>query len=167
LKNLIDNSAITRLQAIVFVVIITASIAVAVAAYAFNIGNIRYGPGPVEIELTTDKPFYLQGEEVNFTITVNNPQDWPVPYPNVINYQIERNDQIVDDVTAQVTLAGSPTFPAHSRTLYDTYVWDQKAGLGNNRTQVPLGNYTLNVSFGGPVDYGIGGNYTFEIRPNP
>jgi hypothetical protein len=133
----------------------------------FNIGNTRYGPGPVEIEVTTDKSFYLQGEEVNFTITVNNPQDWPVPHPLQISYQIERNDKFVDGVTIMVTPAGSPTFPAHSRTLYDTYVWDQKTGPGSKRTQVPLGNYTFSVSFGRPVDYGSGGNCTFEIRPNP
>jgi hypothetical protein len=155
LKNLIDNSAITRLQAIVCVVIITASIAV--GAYGFNIGNIRYGPGPVEIELTTDKPFYLQGEEVNFTITVNNPQDWPVPYPNVVEYRIG-NQSVWQFMTLPLLV---PLFPAHSGTLYATCSVTPLFG------PMPLGNYTLNVSFSGPVDWGSGGNCTFEIRPNP
>jgi hypothetical protein len=133
----------------------------------FNIGNIRDGPGPVYIdEVTTDKPYYLQGEEVNFTVTVNNPQDWPVQYPNVVEYRIGN-----ESLTKQITLASPvPSFPAQSRTLYDTYFWDQKVHLNDlNHTLVPAppGNYTLNVSFGGPVDYGSGGNCTFEIRPTP
>jgi hypothetical protein len=73
----------------------------------------------------------------------------------------------LDGVTVMVTPAGSPTFLAHSRTLYDTYVWDQKTGPGNNRTQVPLGNYMFVVSFGGLIDYGSGGNCNFDIRKNP
>ena len=152
---------------LVAAVLLIAVIVSAVILEFFNIGNTRYGPGPVEIEATTDKSFYLQGEEVNFTITVNNPQDWPVSHPLQISYQIERNDKFVDGVTIMVTPADAPAFPAHSGTLYDTYVWDQKTGIGNNRTQVPLGNYTFTVSFGGPVDYGGGGNCTFEIQPNP
>jgi hypothetical protein len=135
----------------------------------FNIGNIRDGPGPVYIdEVTTDKPYYLQGEEVNFTVTVNNPQDWPVRYPGFVGYVIEKDGLIIEESGLNIDYAMPiPTFPAHSRTLYSpNLLWNQKTGPGNNRTQVPLGNYTLTVSLSGP-SYDDSGNCTFEIRPAP
>lgn len=118
------------------------------------------GPGPVDIEIETDKQSYLPGVEIQFRIYVKNPRVWNVPYPSSITYKIGD-----EGVTKHITLTNPPpTFPALSRTLYDTYVWDQKTGPGGNRTQVPLGNYTLTVNFGGPVDYGNGGSCTIEIR---
>jgi hypothetical protein len=167
LKNIIDSSAITRLQAIVCVVIITASIAV--AAYGFNLGNIRYGPGPVEIKVTTDKPYYLQGEEVNFTITVNNPQNWPVRYPGFVGTTIENEGLSISSPSVFLDYAmPEPTFPAHSRTLYNPphLSWNQTMDLNGTAVQVPPGNYTLTVSLSGP-GYDESNNCTFEIRQNP
>jgi hypothetical protein len=146
-----------RFYVILTVAILTLAIIIGVVIFEWsNLGQTSYGPGPVEIEVKADKPFYLQGEDVNFTIYVNNPQDWPVLYPSMVDYRIENGC-----LTKQITLASPiPLFPAQSRTLYDTYFWDQKV-------PAPPGNYTLNFSFGGPVDYGSGGNCTFEIRPTP
>jgi len=143
-----------RFYVILTAAILTLAIIIGVVIFEWsNLGQTSYGPGPVDIEVTTDKLFYLQGEEVNFTVTVNNPQDWPVQYPNVVEYRIGN-----ESLTKQITLASPvPSFPAQSRMLYDTYFWGP----------APPGNYTLNVSFGGPVDYGSGGNCTFEIRPTP
>jgi hypothetical protein len=127
-----------------------------------SIGNTRYGPGPVEIEVTPDKPSYLQGEEVQFSICVNNEQNWRVIYPNTVTYRIGEDWAL--------TIEGDygsfvEYFPAHSRTLYRTYVWNQP--IGENSTLAQPGNYTFIVSFEGPVNYGNSGNCTFEIRPNP
>ena len=133
----------------------------------FNMGQTNYGPGPVEIEVISDKPFYLQGEEVNFTIYVTNPQNWSVPKPTSVTYEINRNGSEVFHGNAQIRYVyPPPSFPAHSRELYETYVWDGKVGPGVNRTLAPPGIYTFTGAFDGPVDYGNSGNCTFEIRQN-
>ena len=137
--------------------------------YAANQNS--YGPGPVEIEVAFDKAFYLQGEEVYFSIYVNNQQDWKVPRPSGITYQIKENDSFIDGYTvySEFPPGPIPTFPARSRTLYNTYIWDQKTGPVGNRTQVQPGNYTFTVIFenNGLIEYGHGGNCIFEIQPNP
>jgi hypothetical protein len=118
------------------------------------------GPGPVTIEIDTDKQSYLPGELVQFRIYVYNPRFWHVPYPYSVDYRIGD-----EGVTKQMTLTSPPpTFVPWQRVFYDSYVWDQKTGSGGNRTQVQPGNYTLDVMFSGPVDYGLGGSCTFEIR---
>jgi len=159
LKNLINSSAITRLQAIVCVVVITPSIAV--AAYVFNIGNIRFGPGPVYIEeVKIGKLYYLQGEKVNLTVTVNNPQDWPVPEPSFVGYVIENEGFSLGECGVFIDYATPPpTFPAHSRTLYSP---DTQGLTLPGRP----GNYKLIVSLRG-WGYDDKGNCTLEIRPNP
>jgi hypothetical protein len=159
-----------RFYVILTATILTLAIIIGVIIFEWsNLGQTSYGPGPVDIEVTADKPFYLQGEEVRFLVYVNNQQNWPVPYPLEVAYQIERDGHFVDGVTVNITPPYSiPTFPAQSKTLYSLpCVWNQKEGLGGNQTQVQSGNYTLSVSFSGPVDYGDGGNCTIEIRPTP
>ena len=137
-----------------------------------RIGKTNYGPGPISIEVTTDKVFYLQGEEVNFTIYVNNPQDWPVECPWGVDYAIEKDGLIIDGVSVNIDFAPDriPTFPSHSRTLYgNMWHWDQNMYVNKTfpRVQVQPGNYTLTVSFYGRVDYGNSGNCTFEIKSKP
>ena len=118
------------------------------------------GSGPVTIEIETDKQSYLPGVEVQFRVYVYNPRFWRVPYPSMVDYRIGD-----DGLTKQMTLTSPPpTFVPWSRVLYDTYVWDQKTGSGDNRTQAEPGNYTFTVSFGGPADYGKVGSCTIEIR---
>jgi hypothetical protein len=134
-----------------------------------NVENTSYGPGPVDIEVVADKLFYVQGEEVNFTIYVNNPQNWSVPEPSVVTHEMNRAGSFVFGGTVCIDFAAGrvPTFPAHSRTLYETRVWDGKVGSGDNRTLAPPGTYTYTVTVGGIVDYGSGGNCTFEVRAKP
>ena len=129
-------------------------------------GRVSYGPGPVEIEVTTEKPFYLQGEEVYFVIYVNNPQDWPVPHPDFAEYQIEKSGLLIDGGSVYIEFPAGriPTFPAHSRTPYSPLLlWKQKTDLNETRVQVQPGNYTLTVTIQG-FGYRSSGNYTFEIQ---
>jgi hypothetical protein len=117
------------------------------------------GPGPVKIEIATDKQFYLLGEEIQFRVHVYNPQLWRATYPSRVDYRIGD-----EGLTKHITLASPPpSFPGKSRTLYDTYVWDQKTGPGGNRTQALPGEYLLTVSFDGPIEYGNGGDCTVKI----
>ena len=121
------------------------------------------GPGPVKIEVVTDRASYLQGEMINFSIYINNIQNWNVPHPTTVTYQIENYSTetvCIDYVNPP------PTFPAHSRTFFISYVWNQETGNETYRTLVKPGNYTFTVSLSGPVDYGASANYTFEIKPN-
>jgi hypothetical protein len=117
------------------------------------------GPGPVEIEVKADKPFYLQGEKITFSIYVNNKQNWRVLYPSNIAYSM--SGVVTPSIFSDYAAGSIPSFPAHSTTLYDTFVWDQKMA---DRNLAQSGNYTLVVTLTGPVNYGNGGNCTIEIR---
>lgn len=135
---------------------------------AVFLGQTSYGPGPLDIEVASDKQIYLQGEEVNFTIYVNNPHDWTVPYPNSVSYIIEKNGLYVTSVGGgQITYTEpTPMFSPDSKTLYQELLtpWNQKLYVNGALVQAQPGNYTLTVSFDGAVDYGDSGNCTFEIR---
>ncbi len=134
-----------------------------------NAGQTSYGPGPVDIEVTTDKPFYLAGEEVYFTVYVNNSQNWPVPFPFYPGYSVDRDGVNIAGGGVHITYEmPMPTFPANSRTLFNcsAYHWNQKMYLNETfpLEQAPPGNYTLTVYFEGEVDYGEASKCTFEIR---
>ncbi len=124
---------------------------------AFLYFTSTIGPGPVKIEVSTDKQSYSQGETVRFNVFVTNQNLWRVLLPTEINYKIADGGQVINSMN----LPGA-SFPALSRTLLGTFVWDQKNFA--NRTQVQPGNYTLNVSFSGPTDYGASVDYTIQIR---
>ena len=152
---------------IVAAIVFFAVIAGAVIFSICNIGQTNYGTGPVDIEVTSDRAFYLQGEEVNFTIYVHNQQNWSVPYPNSVICVVEKNGLYVASVGGgQLDYPGRlPTFPPHSKTLYWTsLLWNQKMDVNGTLVQVQPGNYTYTVSFEGAVNYGNSGNCTFEIR---
>jgi hypothetical protein len=123
-----------------------------------------YGIGPVDIEITPDKPFYLQGEEVNFTIYVYNPHDWPVAHPQSVLCIIEREGVYVDSLGGGLIDYASPfpTIAPHSEITYRES-WNQKRDINGTHTQVEPGNYTLIVSLEGP-SFDNSGNCTFEIR---
>ena len=134
----------------------------------YHIGQNSYGPGPIDIEVIADKPFYMQGEPINFTIYVNNPQNWSVPEPLGISYVMTMNDdEFVFGNSKNINFGDKqPLFPAHSKTLYETRIWDGKVGSSDNRTLASPGVYKYTVAFDGPVDYGNSGNCTFEIILN-
>ena len=126
--------------------------------YSLNSGPI--GPGPVEIQIIADKPCYMQGETVHFSIYINNTHDWRVVKPSLIEYTIGNSG-----TSLNINYAKADYFAAHSRTLFNTYQWNQKIGHGSNQTFVAPGNYTLSVSLEGPVDYGPAENCPFQIKP--
>jgi hypothetical protein len=128
-----------------------------------NLGRTNYGPGPVDIEVTTDKTFYLQGEEVHFNIYVNNPQDWQVGHPTTVAHEVNEDNQSIYSDHFEKDYGDSwPAFPAHSKTLFETYSWNQK---NINGSSTEPGNYTLTVTFyHGLIDYGNAGTYSFEVQ---
>lgn len=148
-----------KVKIIILVVILSFAVVGGFLIYKLSSSNQNYGSGPVYIELSPDKATYQQGENVTITVYVNNPQDWPVPYPSRVTYQ-----QADWACIKNVDFASNsiPTFPAHSRTLYEVYVWDQKL---SNRTYAPSGNYTITASFEGLVNYGNNATCTIEIKP--
>jgi hypothetical protein len=46
------------------------------------------GPGPLTLEIIPDRAYYLQGQEIHFSIYVSNTHDWRVPKPTTIIYDI-------------------------------------------------------------------------------
>jgi hypothetical protein len=106
------------------------------------------GGGPVEIQISTDKLSYAPDEQVHFSIYINNPHDWRVPYPLSISYQI-------GTFSEGKILLDARLFSPHSRTLLDTYSWSMRQP----------GNYTLTITLRGEVDYGKPANYTVNIKP--
>jgi len=147
-------------------------LAIILGVVIFELSDIyqnSYGSGPVEIGVTTDKPFYLQGEEINFTIYVNNPYDWKIPHPHEVTYRIEGKDNFTQSSTKFVDFPSSsvPTFSPHTRIFYSTYTWNQKVQANNNIKLAQPGNYTFSVTFSGLVAYGNGDSCVFEVRENP
>ncbi len=151
-------------------VLATAFLLIIVIIIAFFLSQTSYGPGPVDIEVSSDKQVYLQGEEVKFIIYVNNSHDWNVPYPNSVTYIIEKDGVFVASIGGgQITyVKPGPMFDPSTKTRYQEGLmpWDQKTHLNGSLVQVHPGNYTLIITFDGAVDYGNSGNCTFEIRPN-
>lgn len=123
------------------------------------------GPGIVEIQVTTDKQSYIQGENVTFTIYVNNPNDWQVPKPNSIVYNItDAQGHMVSGALPNILyIASDAYFPPRQQTLLGSHIWNQ---LNMSNTIVPPGDYTLTVTFGEATDgYGQPGNRTITILP--
>jgi len=159
-----------RLYIVLTAAILTLSLILSTIIFELHTANqTSYGPGPVEIEVTTDKPIYLQGEMVNFTIYVYNPFDWKVPHPHGVTFQIEENNTFVQSSSMAIDFPPDalPTFSPHSKVFYYNYSWNQKARTNDKLTLVQPGNYTFSVTFRGLVTYGEGNRCIFEIRENP
>jgi hypothetical protein len=158
-----------RFYAILALAVLLITILLGTLIYKLTIANrVSFGPGPVEIEVTTDKPIYLQGEEINFTVYVTNPHEWQVPYPNSVFNTIEKNGSYVCNLgIGQIDyIAGNlATFKPDSKKAYiENLPWNQRISQNGTLVQVEPGKYTLTVEFSGAVDYGNDGNCTFEIR---
>jgi hypothetical protein len=152
-----------------YLVLVTAFLLIVVLIIAVFLNQTISGPGPVEMAVESDKQVYLQGEEVNFAIYVNNPHDWNVPYPVSVNYIIGKDGVSVASIGGgQISYSKLPMFSPNTNTPYQELLtpWNQKLYVNGTNAQAEPGNYTLTVIFGGAVDYGDSGNCTFEIRPN-
>lgn len=137
---------------------------IGVAALIIDAGTPSYyKPGSLELEVTTDKPSYVIGENVTFIIKVNNPQDWPVRQPNSVIGKVEGNE-----VHADIEGSGiiewpvkAPTYLAHEITIYNL-TWNQTShGLNNLMVS---GNYTFTYRIQG-YGYDTSANCTFIIEP--
>jgi hypothetical protein len=151
-----------------YLILLVVIVLVAAMTAVFMLSQPKYGPGPVRIEVISDKPYYLLGENITFSIYVNNDKDWSIPYPSEVTYKISHDNQFISGFSLNIDPpAGSITpFPPNSRIHYDNYVWNQKAGAGNNQTLVGAGIYTFTVSFSGSTNYGSGISYDIKIRSN-
>lgn len=97
------------------------------------------------VQLVTDKSFYLQGEEVSISAYVTNGKDESFVQPTTINYSVlNPTGQAIYSIRINPNFPNpQPTFPAHSKTLFSSHVWNQK---NLNYTLVESGNYTIKVS---------------------
>lgn len=123
-----------------------------------------FGPGPIEIKVTPDKPFFLQGEQVNFTIVVINNQSWPISRP------LSEEASIIKDgvpakggyVTMNINYGSKmPTYPANS-TANIHWTWYE---IEKDNQTIPheIGNYSLTFTLRG-VGYYATSNCTFEVN---
>ncbi len=152
-----------------YLVLVAAFLLIAVLIIAVFLNQTVSGPGPVEMAVESDKQVYLQGEEVNFSVYVNNPHDWNVPYPCSVSYIIGKDGVYVTSIGGgHISYDELPMFSPNTNTSYQVLLmpWNQKLPVNGTHVQAEPGNYTLTVTFNGAVDYGDSGNCTFEIRPN-
>ncbi len=121
-----------------------------------------YGPGPIEIKVQPDKPFFVVGELVNFTVTVVNNQNWPVASPSFQGTIIEKDGVRIGGGGMHIDYPPNrPTYPANAST---PYTWTWYPNRQNNQT-VPHepGNYALTYHLEG-FGYDATANCTFELR---
>jgi hypothetical protein len=121
-----------------------------------------YKPGSLGLEVTTDKPTYGIGENVTFIIKVNNPEDWPVRYPNSESATVKGNG-IVTQLLGSAVIdypIKAPTYPAREVTIINK-TWNQTS-IGTS--SISSGNYTFTYSIQG-YGYDISANCTFTIEP--
>ncbi len=122
-----------------------------------------FGPGPIEIQVTPDKQYFLVGEEPTFTIMVFNNQTWPVAYPDEENTHVYNSTADFGYATMNINRGvHTSTFsPNSSNPLHWTWFESKQ----NNQT-IPHqpGNYTLVFGIRG-FGYDASSNCTFEIRP--
>ena len=131
------------------VIIVPATLLVAATAGLLAFLSTYVGPGSVSVDVASDKPSYLLGEQVKILVYIGNPQIWRVNYPTTMTFLIEQNGKHLNPYQETHSNLVETVVPALSKVLYYTYEWDQKTGIGNNRTKVIPGNYTFYAKLGG------------------
>ncbi len=121
-----------------------------------------FGPWSIEIQVSPDKQYFLQGENATFTFVVVNSQSSPVARPSHEITTVTKNGITVDDMDIHINLPASktPTFPADSNTQLQ---WTWLESKDNQIIPHETGNYTLTVRLEG-FGYETTGNCTFEIK---
>ncbi len=129
--------------------------------------RVSFGSGPIGVEVIADKPFFLQGELVNFTIYLDNRQNCSVGPVCWMDCRIEKDSQVVCSVSMNMDypVEHMPTFPANTRTVCEHWSWNQKMSIDKTLVQAQPGNYILTIRLDGP-NFGDNdiGSCTFEIR---
>ena len=121
-----------------------------------------YGPGPIEITISPNKPYFLEGENVTFTITVINNQSWPVTYPLSEKVNIQKDGVEYEGSGLQIDYPIKiPTFPAKASTPL-SWTWFE-SNKGNQTIPHQRGNYSISFYISG-VDYSAVAYCTFEVR---
>lgn len=134
-----------------------------VALYVEN-GPSVYGPGPIEVTITPNKPYFIQGENITFTVTIINKQSWPIAYPNSESTRIEKEGIIYQNEGLNIDYAVKvPTYPANMNTIHSWRWLETK----NDTMTIPheVGNYSLTYEISG-YGYSASTNCSFEIRQN-
>jgi hypothetical protein len=128
-------------------VVVVASIFVmlAVAFFAFR-DPVLYS-NTLKVQTVTDKSSYTHGEDVSISVYVINGKDESFAQPTTVSYKVsDSTGQEVYAVILDITWSfPPPEFPAHSKTLFSSHVWNQKSI--STATIVEPGNYTIIVSF--------------------
>lgn len=97
-------------------------------------------------QVVTDKSCYAKADDVSISVYVFNGKDESFVQPTAIDYTIlNHTGQEVYSVRFNMNFPTPlPRFPAHTKTLYSNYIWNQK---NLKVTQVESGNYTIKVIF--------------------
>ncbi len=96
----------------------------AVAFFAFR-DPILYS-NTLTVQAVTDKSSYTQGEAVSISVYVINGKDESFVQPTIISYKVLNSaEQEVYSLLKAITFINPPpTFPAHSKTLFNSEVWN-------------------------------------------
>lgn len=123
-------------------------------------------PGPITLQVATEKTTYIQGENITFLIQENNAQDWAVHKPTAYGYWISNNqgEVIWESGGFHADFPSSNnTYPAHYKNTWQA-VWDQTATVDNKRIVAPAGDYTFTYLIDEP--YVVQANCIITIKPD-
>jgi len=133
----------------------------------FTFRNLPLSSNSVSVQVVTDKPAYLQGENVTIQVYMINEKSVAISYPTSIGYTIEDSNgtEIFGFVTDITWASPYPTFASHSKTLFTffsdeaTFVWNQN---DIEHKAAEPGIYTIRAFLGHNSS-----QCDFEILPNP
>jgi len=130
-----------------FAVVAALIIVFAVAFFAFR-DPLLYN-NALTVQAVTDKSLYTHEENVSISVYVINGKDESFIQPTTVYYKVsDPTRQEVYSVHLHMNFPSPPPeFPAHSKTLFSSHVWNQK---NSNLTLVESGNYIIEVS----LEYG-------------
>jgi hypothetical protein len=120
----------------------------AVALFAFR--DPALYSNAIKVQTVTDKQSYTRGEDVSISVYVINGKGESFVQPTTVSYKVsDSTGQEVYAVILDITWPfPPPEFPAHSKTLFSSHVWNQKSI--STAAIVEPGNYTITVS----LEYG-------------
>jgi hypothetical protein len=150
-----------RLTIVVIIVAIAVILSTILLFFSLNT-QTNYGPGPIDLKVSPDKPLFTNGEEVSFTFAITNNQSWPVAQPNLLETNITKGNTVVEQKSERVNSSGKiSTFPSNSVTELH-WTWLESRNYNQTIRHEP-GNYTLSVRLEG-YGYSAVSDCTFEVR---